>query len=77
MQEARAWTIRRGTAAAQAAGVIHSDFEKRFIKADAIAWHLLVKAGSHRAAAEQGLIRTEGRDYEVQDGDVLLFKHNA
>lgn len=75
--ETRAWTIKEGTKAPQAGGVIHSDFEKNFIKAEVINWEDLIKAGGFAAAREKGLIRTEGKDYIVQDGDVIEIKHNA
>jgi ribosome-binding ATPase len=76
-KEGRAWTIRRGTKAAQAAGEIHSDFERGFIRAETIAWDELVRVGSEKAAREQGLIRSEGRVYTVADGDVILFRFNV
>ena len=76
-KEARAWTIHAGDTAPQAAGVIHSDFEKGFIKAETIAYDALVAAGSMAAAKEKGLLRQEGREYVVQDGDVMLFKFNV
>lgn len=75
-KETRAWTIRAGMLAPQAAGVIHSDFEKGFIRAETIAYADLVKAGSMQAAREQGLVRSEGKEYVVQEGDVLLFRFN-
>lgn len=74
--ETRAWTITQGSKAPQAAGKIHSDFEKGFIKADAIFWKKLLEAGSWSHAKDQGLIRTEGKEYLVQDGDVMVFKFN-
>lgn len=73
--ETRAWTIHAGDKAPQAAGVIHSDFEKKFVKAEVIFWEELLKAGSYAAAREKGLIRTEGKEYVVRDGDVIEFKH--
>ncbi len=76
-KEARAWTIDVGTKAPQAAGVIHSDFEKGFIRAETIAFEDLVKAGSMKAAKEKGLVRSEGKDYVVQEGDVMLFLTNV
>jgi GTP-binding protein YchF len=76
-KEARAWTIDRGTKAPQAAGVIHSDFERGFIRAETIAYEDLVKAGSMKAAREKGLVRSEGKDYVVQEGDVMLFLTNV
>ena len=72
--ETRAWTIPRGTKAPQAAGVIHSDFEKAFIRAEVINWRDLLESGSEAAAREKGLIRIEGKDYEMQDGDVVNFR---
>lgn len=74
-QETRAWTIHKGDKAPQAAGVIHSDFEQKFIKAEVIFWEDLLKAGSYGKARETGLIRTEGKEYVVKDGDVIEFKH--
>ncbi len=76
-KEVRAWTIKRGTLAPQAAGVIHTDFEKGFIKAEVVAYSTLVECGSFNAAKEQGKVRMEGKDYEVQDGDVMLFRFNV
>jgi len=75
--EVRAWTIPVGARAPQAAGVIHGDFEKNFIRAEAVGWAQLVEAGSEKAAKEKGLWRSEGKDYVVQEGDVLLFRHNG
>jgi len=72
--ETRAWTIRKGSKAPQAGGIIHSDFEKYFIKAEVINWQELISAGSFAKAREKGLIRTEGKDYVVQDGDVIEIK---
>jgi ribosome-binding ATPase len=76
-KEARAWTIHAGDTAPQAAGVIHSDFERGFIKAETVAYEDLVKCGSVAAAREKGLYRMEGKEYVVQDGDVMLFKFNV
>ena len=76
-QEVRAWTIKRGTKAPQAAGKIHSDFEKGFIRAEVIAYDDLVACGSMAAAKEKGLVRSEGKDYVFQDGDVVLFRFNV
>jgi len=73
--ETRAWTIHVGDKAPQAAGVIHSDFEQKFVKAEVIFWEDLLKSGSYAKAREQGLIRTEGKEYMVKDGDVIEFKH--
>jgi hypothetical protein len=75
--EVRAWTIRRGATAYEAAGEIHSDFQKGFIRAETIAFEDFVRAGSYKAAREQGLARAEGRDYVVRDGDILLFRFSA
>jgi len=76
-KEARAWTIHAGDTAPAAAGVIHSDFEKGFIKAETIAYDDLVANGSMAAAREKGLVRQEGREYVVKDGDVMLFRFNV
>ena len=76
-KEVRAWTIHVGDTAPQAAGVIHSDFERGFIKAETVAYDDLVKCGSVAAAREKGLYRMEGKEYVVKDGDVLLFKFNV
>lgn len=75
--ETRAWTIKRGQRAPQAGGEIHSDFETNFIKAEVINWRDLLDVGSFAKAREKGLIRTEGKEYIVQDGDVIEIKHNA
>ena len=75
--EVRAWTIKKGTHAPQAAGKIHSDFERGFIRAEVISFDELIKAGSYNAAKEKGLIRSEGKDYIMQDGDVVLFRFNV
>ena len=77
VQEVRAWTIRRGTKAPGAAGVIHSDFEKGFIKADCYASDDLFALGSEHAVKEKGLLRSEGKEYVVKDGDILFFKFNV
>jgi GTP-binding protein YchF len=76
-KEVRAWTIRAGDTAPRAAGVIHSDFERGFIKAETVAYDDLVACGSVAGAREKGLYRMEGKDYVVADGDVLLFKFNV
>ncbi len=76
-KEVRAWTIHNGDTAPKAAGVIHSDFERGFIKAETVAYDALVKCGSVAAAREKGLYRMEGKEYIVKDGDVLLFKFNV
>lgn len=73
--ETRAWTIKQGTKAPQAASVIHSDFEKKFIKAEAINWQTLLECGGFSQARNKGLIRTEGREYVFQDGNVIEIKH--
>ncbi|MGB9883220.1 MAG: redox-regulated ATPase YchF [Microgenomates group bacterium] len=73
-KEVRAWTIKKGTLAPQAAGVIHSDFEKHFIKADVIPYQKFVEAGGWTKAREQGLVQTVGKDYEIKDGEVVEFK---
>lgn len=75
--ESKAWTIKKGTKAPQAAGKIHSDFERGFIKADVVAYDDLVALGSNAAAREKGLVRSEGKEYVMQDGDVVLFKFNV
>ena len=75
--EVRAWTIKKGTKAPQAAGVIHSDFEKGFIRAEVVSFDNLVKYGSISSAREKGLVSSEGKDYEMQDGDVVLFRFNV
>ncbi|MBS1823002.1 MAG: redox-regulated ATPase YchF [Acidobacteria bacterium] len=77
VQEVRAWTIKRGTKAPGAAGVIHSDFERGFIKADCYASDDLFKYGSEQAVKEKGLLRSEGKEYVVRDGDILFFKFNV
>jgi GTP-binding protein YchF len=76
-KEVRAWTIHAGDTAPKAAGVIHSDFERGFIKAETVAYDALVNCGSVAAAREKGLYRMEGKEYVVKDGDVLLFKFNV
>ena len=73
--ETRAWTIERGTKAPQAAGVIHSDFEKKFIRAEVVAYDKLVEAGSWAATKQKGWFRLEGKEYVFQDGDVVEFRH--
>ena len=75
--ESKAWTIKKGTKAPQAAGKIHSDFERGFIKADVISYDDLIANGSMAAAREKGLVRSEGKEYVMQDGDVVLFKFNV
>jgi ribosome-binding ATPase YchF (GTP1/OBG family) len=76
-KEVRAWTIHGGDTAARAAGTIHTDFERGFIKAETVSCAELVKAGSIAHARETGHYRIEGRDYEVKDGDVLLFRFST
>ena len=76
-KETRAWTIHAGDTAPAAAGVIHSDFEKGFIKAETVSYDELIAAGSMNAAKEKGLVRQEGKEYVVEDGDVILFKFNV
>lgn len=75
--EVRAWTIKKGTKAPQAAGKIHTDFEKGFIKAEVVSYDELVKEGSMLSAKEHGKVRIEGKDYVVNDGDVMLFRFNV
>jgi GTP-binding protein YchF len=75
--ECRAWTIERGMTAQKAAGAIHSDIEKNFIKAEVVNWENLLAAGSFPAARERGQARLEGKEYIVQDGDVILFRHSG
>ena len=75
-KEVRAWTIKKGTKAPQAAGKIHTDFEKGFIKAEVVSYNDLIEAGSFLKAKEKGNVRIEGKDYVVQDGDVMLFRFN-
>jgi len=75
--EVRAWTMHRGGTAFDAAGEIHSDFQRGFIRAETVAYEEFVRVGSYKTAREQGLVRSEGRDYVVQDGDILLFRFNV
>ena len=75
--EVRAWTIKKGTKAPQAAGKIHSDIERGFIKAEVVSYDDLIKEGSMVAAREKGLVRSEGKEYIMQDGDIVLFKFNV
>ncbi len=75
--EVRAWTIRAGTKAPQAAGKIHSDFERGFIRAEVIAYDDFIACGSMAAAREKGLVRSEGKDYVMRDGDIVLFRFNV
>ena len=76
-QESRAWTIKRGTKAPGAAGKIHSDFERGFIRAEVVAYDDLMRLGSMNAAQEAGLVRSEGKEYVVKDGDIILFRFNV
>ncbi|MGE5657912.1 MAG: redox-regulated ATPase YchF [Actinomycetota bacterium] len=76
-KETRAWTIQAGMLAPQAAGVIHSDFERGFIRAETVSYQDLVATGSMNAAKEKGLVRSEGKEYVVQEGDVMLFRFNV
>ena len=76
-QESRAWTIKRGTKAPGAAGKIHSDFERGFIRAEVVAYDDLMRLGSMNAAKEAGLVRSEGKEYVVKDGDIILFRFNV
>ena len=76
-KEVRAWTIQQGDRAPQAAGVIHTDFERGFIRAETVAYEDFVRVGGWKPAREQGLVRSEGREYVVKDGDVMLFRFNV
>ena len=75
--EVRAWTIKKGTKAPQAAGKIHSDFERGFIRAEIVSYDDLMDCGTYTAAKEKGLVRLEGKEYVVQDGDIILFRFNV
>ena len=75
--EVRAWTIEKGTRAPQAAGKIHTDFERGFIRAEVISFDDLVACGTMTAAKEKGLVRSEGKEYVMQDGDIVLFRFNV
>ena len=75
--EVRAWTIKKGTKAPEAAGKIHSDIQRGFIKAEVVSYDDLIKEGSMVAAKERGLVRSEGKEYVMQDGDIVLFKFNV
>ncbi|MDN4608907.1 redox-regulated ATPase YchF [Sporosarcina highlanderae] len=77
VQEVRAWTFRKGMKAPQCAGIIHTDFERGFIRAETVSYDALVEAGSMAAAKEAGKVRLEGKEYIVQDGDVMLFRFNV
>jgi hypothetical protein len=74
--ETRAWTIEVGSTAPEAGATIHTDFRDKFIRAEVINWQKLLSTGSRASAREQGLIRTEGKEYVVQDGDVMEFLHS-
>jgi ribosome-binding ATPase YchF (GTP1/OBG family) len=76
-KETRAWTVEKGAKAPQAAGAIHSDFERGFIRAETIAYDDYVKLGGETGAREAGRLRAEGKDYVVQDGDIMLFRFNV
>jgi ribosome-binding ATPase YchF (GTP1/OBG family) len=75
--ETRAWTIKEGTKAPQAAGKIHTDFERGFIRAEVVSYDVLMKYGGEKGAKEAGLVRLEGKEYVVQDGDVIVFRFNV
>ena len=76
-KETKAWTIQKGTKAPQAAGKIHSDFERGFIRAEIVSYSNLMECGNFNLAKEKGLVRSEGKEYVVQDGDVVLFRFNV
>ena len=75
--EVRAWTIKKGTKAPQAAGKIHSDIERGFIRAEIVSYEDLIREGSMNNAKEKGLVRSEGKDYIMKDGDIVLFRFNV
>ena len=75
--EVRAWTIKKGTKAPEAAGKIHSDIERGFIRAEIVSFDDLIKEGSMVAAKEKGLVRSEGKEYIMKDGDIVLFRFNV
>ena len=75
-KEVRAWTVRKGSTAPQAAGVIHTDFEKGFIRAETINYNELINFSSYNEAKDAGKIRLEGKEYEVKDGDIMNFRFN-
>ena len=77
VQEVRAWTFRKGMKAPQCAGIIHSDFERGFIRAEIVSYDDLMAAGSMTAAKEAGKVRLEGKEYEVKDGDIIHFRFNV
>ena len=76
-KETRAWTVVEGARAPEAAGVIHTDFEEKFIRAEVINWGKLLESGGWNDAKSKGLIRIEGKEYVVSDGDVLIIRHSA
>jgi ribosome-binding ATPase len=75
--ETRAWTILKGSSAPQAAGVIHTDFERGFIRAETMSYNDIVRLGNEKAVKEAGLLRSEGKEYIMQEGDVVLFRFNV
>ena len=75
--EVRAWTIKKGTKAPEAAGKIHSDIQRGFIRAEVVKYDDLIREGSMNAVKEKGLLRSEGKDYIMQDGDIVLFRFNV
>ena len=75
--EVRAWTITKGTDAPNAAGVIHSDLQRGFIRAEIVSYNDLIREGSLNAAKEKGLLRSEGKEYIMKDGDIVLFRFNV
>jgi len=77
VKEVRAWTVRAGSTAPQAAGVIHTDFEKGFIRAETIAYDDFISLGGEQACKDAGKVRQEGKEYLVKDGDLMLFKFNV
>jgi ribosome-binding ATPase YchF (GTP1/OBG family) len=77
VQEVRAWTFKKGMKAPQCAGIIHSDFERGFIRAETVSYEDLLAGGSYNAAKEAGKVRLEGKEYIVQDGDVIHFRFNV
>ena len=76
-KEARAWTVTKGTRAPQSAGVIHTDFERGFIRAETIGYDDFISSGGEQGAKDAGRMRQEGRDYLVRDGDIMLFRFNV
>jgi hypothetical protein len=74
--ETRAWTINQGDTAPKAAGVIHTDFEAKFIRAETVYWEDLIREGGYAGARAKGLVRAEGKEYVVKDGDVMEFLHS-